>query len=402
MVDRRTPPGLAMQLSLLRAPGDRVVSVGAPPWGLDAIHLRLNTVRTLLPGWAKLLGGASDGTGAVHAWSTGPASLAGRVLADRLGVPFCLSVASAADLGRESCYAPGAIASATRITAPTRWDVDALAGEGRDPSRLCVLPPAAAPVDDREALRRDARARLQLGDDDRLLVCPLPLTREAGYRLAAWIRGVLWMAGHRLEMLLPTPGDDRAQAEYFLRTSSPGGRIILPDEWSALCSDRPATQADEPANQTEAARLMEADRTPEATSRAHSGAPSRAHQALQAALSAADVAMLCPARSFGGTWLTACLAAGVPVVASPLGAHAELAPHGESALLSVSPGGPRDGAAAILSLLEESQLAESLIGRGLARARAAHHPDRSRDTLQRAGLPGRTDSALTAVRVRGV
>jgi glycosyltransferase involved in cell wall biosynthesis len=83
----------------------------------------------------------------------------------------------------------------------------------------------------------------------------------------------------------------------------------------------------------------------------------------------------------GGTWLTACLACGVPVVANPLPAHAELAGHDQAALLTVEPAAPRRGAAGVLRLLEDEALRERLVAGGLGRAAEQHVPTSTRSAL---------------------
>jgi hypothetical protein len=166
-----------------------------------------------------------------------------------------------------------------------------------------------------QTMRKEARDRLELTDQEKLLVVPGPMVRGGGHRTALWARGMLCLIDPNVHIALPTAGPMLTHVRHFARHSSIDGRGLLPEHCLPL------------------------------------------DQMLQAG----DVAVIIPSTSTAVSVPTLLSAGvtGLPIVASDLPEVRAVYTHRQDALL-VEPGSARAAAAGILSLLDEPKLASEL------------------------------------------
>ncbi|MFP4214984.1 MAG: glycosyltransferase [Planctomycetota bacterium] len=166
-----------------------------------------------------------------------------------------------------------------------------------------------------QTIRQDARSRLELTESEKLLVVPGRMVRGGGHRTALWARGMLCLIDPDIHIALPVGGPMLTHVRHFARHSSIDGRGLLPE--SCL--------------------------------------------PLEDMLQAADVAVIIPSVSIAVSIPTLLDAgrAGLPIVAADLPEVRRLYADGRDALL-VEPGSARAAAAAILRILDDTDLADKL------------------------------------------
>lgn len=341
VIDRDGPGSLLDQLSLLIGPDDGIASVGPPPedWLAPAavlsVHVPLGQPRLCGRQMAELAGPGMI----LHAWSHA-AALAGDAIPQqrKAGLVWSLAQPPRGQSLRDALRL--ARSRGACLTVPTIACRQYLlhAGVGEDSIRL--LPPAAVPVDHRLTRRSRTRAMLGLEDRHRLIVAPCDITRDGGHKPACWAFAILRQVRDDLRLLLPGRTTRGRGVLSFAQSTGHGCEIFF-------------TQ----------------DRIPP-----------------QDCLAAADLAVFLPTRDADVYSLATAMAAGLPIVASATSDIAETAPHEQAALLT-PPGDPRSAAAAILRLLEDSELARRLLARSveLAGRFAPLHARRVLEDL-RAGL----------------
>ena len=335
MIDAGTLPDALVQLSLLAGPDDPVVSVGPPPAApfaprAEAVHRPMGSARAA----GLRLRGRAANVDLLQAWSP-DAMRAGRELSLASGRPLLASLPTAGSRAEVAALAEAVGPGLLSVTVPTSAARARLLAAGLPGRSVAVLPPAARPPADREAVRRRTRRRLGAAPDCRVLVAPDALIRPSGHETAVW---AFAMARHmlgRLKLVIPGDGEAGEHVRSFAAGTGFGEEVLF-------------TQWDLTADEL---------------------------------LAAADVAMFCPRRSVGAGMLAGAMAAGLAIVASDTPDAAELAPHGEAALLAV-PGSPRQAAAALLKLLDDAELAARLGAEASRRAAERFGPDLVRRRLK--------------------
>jgi len=335
IIDAAAPAGALAQLSLLAGPTDETVSVGPPPAAalragpVEAVHRPMGSPRLA----AMRLRRRAEGFDLLHAWSA-DALLAGRELSLAAGLPMVASLQVAGTKRRAAAVAEAVGPGLLTVTVPTRADRAALLAAGLPPARARVLPPAAAPPADRAAARRRVRTALGLADTRRLVAAPDALTRPAGGDLAAWAYAIVRQVRNGAALLFPGEGPAAEHVRSFARTTGYESEVFF----TGL-------------------RFTTAE-----------------------TLAAADLAGFFHRRNAGPAGLAAAMAAGRPIAASGTPEIAELAPADKAALL-VTPGDPRQAAAALLALLEDAGLAARLGQAAARRAAEQFAPTRVRQRL---------------------
>ncbi len=337
IIDRDTPGDLLDQLSLLAGAGERIVSSGPPPAWAE-FRLPVTVVhRPFASAWlsARWMKDAARGVDVIHAWSASSAP-AGEALTERVGGRLIVSLAAAwqaCEMGDlfdalRLGVVPGA------VTVPTEAAREALCGAGDAAGWIAVLPPVAAPIDDREARRRRTREALGATDADRIMVALGEMTRFAGHKYASWAHAMCRQIVPHLLLILPGCGPMEQRVEFFAETT---GR----DEEVFLTGDR----------------FERAD-----------------------VLAAADLAVRFCQRDCGTAALAGAMAAGLPVAAARTPDIAEIAPHEIGAVLAESCA-PRHATAALLRILDDPDFAAQLGASAAQRAGEHFDPERCRRRL---------------------
>lgn len=334
ILDRKTRADMLDQLALLAGANDVAVSPGPVPrrslgMPIAAFHRPLGSPR--LAGWPmRPYARQAD---VIHAWSL-DAMRAGAELALAARKPMVISLPAAGPRRDVAAVRQVVGAGLFSATVPTRAARAALIRSGLPEHAVHVLPPAAAEMPDRPAVRRRVREALGVAEDEKVVVAPDPMVRHAGHAIASWAHAIVRQVLGSVSLLFPGGGPHAAHVRFFAGTTGYNSEVFFPGErWT-----------------------------------------------VGEALAAADVAVLFHEREVGVGTLAAAMAAGLPIAASRLNDVAELAPDGEGALL-VEAGDPRAAAAALLRLLEDADLAERLAAAAQRRAAEAFAPQRCRKRL---------------------
>lgn len=322
IVDERTPPDVLDQLRLLAAPGDRAVSVGPPPrWpgapmAVAAVHRPLGSAQ--LAGWR--MRGPAGSADLLHAWSL-EAMWGGRELGLATGRPLVVSLpcigAPAQVEALRRAMGPGLF----RLTVPTESARRELAARGLPAAAVDVLPPAAAPAEDRQAAGGRVRRELGVGDSEWLIVAPDPMVRPAGHYLASWAHAIVRQVMAPVRLLLPGGGPVEEHVRFFAGTTGYDDEVFITRD-----------------------RFSPAE-----------------------SLAAADLAVFFHEGPVGVAALAKAMAAGLPIAAARTPDVTECLGAGGAAVL-VDAGDPRQAAAAVLRLLEDRELAQRLAAAAAARA----------------------------------
>jgi glycosyltransferase involved in cell wall biosynthesis len=357
LIDSATPTDLLEQIPLLTGPGDEVVSVGPPPleWarlralaadadrqvpiagarlGARAAARRVTAVHCPM-GAAPLAGGRlsslAAGADVIHAWSLSAAS-AGlcaetmhRLVVSTPCLPPERDLRKLAEWARDG----GVV-----VTVPTEAARRGLVEAGGPDSCVRVLPPAAEATAQPATVRARIRAELGVRDDQVLLVAPGEMVRAAGHKYAPWVHAILRQIRPDLRLLVPGRGEAAEHVRFYVNSGGQEAEAFLTEGIYA---------------------------TPEA-------------------VSAADAALFFPERDCGVGALAAAMAAGLPIVASRTPDVAECTVGGEGAWL-VPPGDPREGAAGVMRVLDDVDLARRISQAARRRAQEDFAPARCRERL---------------------
>ena len=321
LIDNKTPRDCLDQLVLLAGEGEVIVSVGPPPeypglvGRLKVVHRPIGP--TQLSGWP--LGKLVRQAEVLHAWSP-MACNAGLQTARRIGRPILRSL---------PCLPPAEqierlvaqTGQGLMLTVPTEAARAAMAARGIPDSCAFVLHPPAAAIAEATARRRRVREAIGIDESDFLIVAPAEMTRYAGHRYVSWAHAIVRVMNLRPLLLFPGGGPIARHVRFFANTTGFSDEVHF-------TGDRFAAED---------------------------------------TLSAADAAALFVERDCGTATLAAAMAAGLPILASRTPDIAELAPHEQVSLLA-EPCDPRQVAAAIARLIEDSSLADTLARQARARA----------------------------------
>ena len=321
LIDRNTPADMLAQLAVLADPADEIISVGRPPelpggHEVRAIHEPVGSAVLCGSRIRPLVGEAS----VVHVWSaraqrSGQVAVSGgkaRLLRSVPAVPRTATARSRLlrSLARE----------AVTVTVPTQAARDTLTRAGFPAQRACVLPAAAASIDDLAGRRRRTRAELGLPDDALVLVAPDAMVRAANLACAIWAHAIM---EHVLDdpswLIMPTGGPMERAVMAFARGAGFIERIVGP--WPA---DR-----------------------------------------LADALAAADIAMFVRTDDCGSSAVAAAMTAGLPIAAFDTPDVIECA---GPAALPTEARTPRAAGQALLRLIEQPELARQLADHARSRA----------------------------------
>jgi len=221
------------------------------------------------------------------------------------------------------------------VTVPTEAAKRALCDAGASDDWVAVLPPAAAPIDDREGRRRHTREALGATDADRIMVALGEMTRFAGHKLASWAHAMCRQVVPHLLLVLPGGGPVAKHVAFFAETTGYDDEVFLTGD-----------------------RFERAD-----------------------LLAAADLGVLFCERDCGTAALAGAMAAGLPVAAARTPDVAEVAPHEIGAVLAESCA-PRHATATLLRILDDPDFAARL-GESAARRACEHFdPERCRRRLE--------------------
>ncbi len=333
IIDAATPQDCLLQLALLGASEDLIVSVGPQPRCAD-LTLPVQAVHAPL-GLAALAGlklkSLARGRRAVHVWSASllrAAMLAAEDLPIVLSLP-CMPPRSvvekiiAASAGRD-----------IRVIAPTENVRGRLTAAGADAARTFVLPPPGRAIDDAAQRRQRTRAALGIAPGYFLVAAPGEMTADAGQKYASWTHGIVRRFLPQTRMVLSGDGTN------------------LPNVRSFIVSTGFENEQLTPAGQFPLADI----------------------------LAAADAAMFLPRRDVGVAPVAAAMAAGAAIVAADTPDLRELL--GGGAALLVPPAKPRQASAALAKLIDDPTLARGLAAAAQERAAARHTPDRARNVLE--------------------
>ena len=337
MIDRDTPGDLLDQLSLLAGAGERIVSSGPPPaWAEFRLPVTV-AHRPFASAWlsARWMQDAVRGATVIHAWSASAAP-AGEALTERVGGRLIVSLGAASqahDLGDlHDALRLGVVPGV--VTVPTEAAKRALRGAGDSDNWLAVLPPAAAPIDDREGRRQRTREALGATDADRIMVALGEMTRPAGHKYASWAHAMCRQIVPHLLLVLPGGGPVERRVEFFAETTGHDEEVFLTGD-----------------------RFERAD-----------------------VLAAADLAVLFCERDCGTAALAGAMAAGLPIAAARAPDVAEIAPHEVGAVLAESCA-PRHATASLLRILDDPDFAARLGASAAQRASEHFDPERCRQRL---------------------
>lgn len=338
IIDGATPADMLAQLSLLAGGDDTVVSIGPPP-PAGRLDLPVRVVHRLFGSGAATGWRMRDDAGRVeivHTWSATCMS-AGEAMVDYAGGAQVVSIPCRPPT-------PGLKRLVKRrgrtITVPTSACRDTLVGVGADPAWVRVLPPPAAPLDDRQARRARTRDALGLRGDEFLILVLAEMIHPAGHKYASWAHAVVRQVRPEVRVLFPGTGPVEDHVRFFAETTSYGDEALFTGS-----------------------RVCGAD-----------------------ALAAADMAMLFAERDVGVADLVAAMAAGLPIAATDTPDISECTADGEAALLvprgDMSEGFLARGAStAVLKFLEDRELAASFSAAARRRAQGCFSLEMSRAAL---------------------
>jgi glycosyltransferase involved in cell wall biosynthesis len=334
LIDRNTPTDMLRQLSLVADESTRIISIGpAPDYPLPAP----------VECWREFLGSAVmcglryarlvEDADIVHTWSP-RAQRAGEILVGRSGAALVRSLPAVPPGGKDlHRLVLSVVARDISITVPTEANRDKLAHAGINPNQIHLLPPAAAPIDNRVERRTAFRHRMGLPADAFVMVMPDAIIRPANPNMAAWAHAIMrYVLDDRSWLLTPAGGAMARAFSVFATGAGFVDEILGP--W-------------EPAE-------------------------------FDNALAAADVAVFFRQADCGCTAIASSMAAGLPIVAFDTPDLIECA--AESALLTAHRT-PRAAGAALLRLIEEPDLAATLAQASIARA-TDFTPPQARKTLE--------------------
>lgn len=313
IIDAEVSTDSLRQLAAVVLPDDLIVSVGP----VDAPgDLSLPATRIHRPlGSAALAGVLAPPLGAavrgVQAWSI-PAGQAGESIARRQGCGLVIHLPHFPPTNRLNRLAM-LVSSGCMAAVPTEACRRRLLAEGLSASAVGVLPPAAATMRQREALRAETRQALGVADAHRLVVAPGPLMREAGHKYACWAFAVLRQIRDDLRLLIPGIGPAEPTVRNFAATLGYDREIFMTSE-----------------------RL-----------------------GLQAALAAADIMVFLPTGDCPVVSLAAGLAAGLPAVVWGTPDMRELTDEGRASEV-YAVGDVRSASAALLRLVDDPAAAQAL------------------------------------------
>ena len=340
IIDASTPADMLDQLSLLAGGDDTVVSIGPRPCGwfdlpVVAVHRLFGSAA--VTGWRmrEVVGPAEI----VHAWSPAGAR-AGEAAAKAVGAKRVVSVPCRPPPPALRRLVKRTRRGALTITVPTSACRDAFARAGADEAAVRLLPPPARATDQRAARRKSAREALGLAGEHFLIASPAELTRPAGHKYASWAHAVVRQVRPQVRLLFPRGGPDESHVRFFAETTSYGDEALFTGS-----------------------RLSRAD-----------------------ALAAADAAVFFAERDVGVAALIAAMAAGLPIAATDTPDITECTGQGEAVLLvprgDMSEGFIARGASsAVLKLMEDGKLADSLAAAARRRAEECFSPAASRAIL---------------------
>jgi len=336
-VDRFAPRDCLMQLGLLAGEGDRILSVGPPPCAaeltasVEGVHAPLGSARLCGRRIAGLVGEAE----VIHAWS--PAALTAALGAARLRcLPVVYSLPHLPRAGELGRLVELSAAGMLTLTVPTEASREALLRAGAAAAGVCVLPPAAAGIPNRDELRYRTRELLGLAESDFLLVAPGEMARDAGHMHAAWAQAMVRHVRGDLKLLLPGTGQALRAVEFFSARTGFGDEVLFVEDGLGLGES----------------------------------------------LAAGDAAVFFHTRDSGVSALAAAMSAGLPIACSNTPDAAECTAAARAAIL-VPPGEPRAAGAAILELIENTALARRLAEAAKAIATSRFAPDTCRRSLRR-------------------
>jgi len=345
IIDTDSPDEMLRQLRVLADDGDTIVRIGRPPryarLGLPVrtVHCPLGMPRLAGPRIRRMV----QHVPVIHAWSQATARVA-IDLRGRLRAGTVLSWPSS-PLGRDvPLLVKLTCDEGVHLTVPTEAArLRLLAGGAAEPF-VHILPPPARLLarEDISRRRKRIRAALGLSDRQRLLVAPGDMIRGAGHKYASWVHGILRRIVEDLFLLMPADGPALRSARAFAATTGYGREIFFGDDLS---------------QRTGGSRLGRTD-----------------------ALCAADVAVLPFEHDIGSSALAETMALGLPIAASETPDTAELAPHGDCALLS-PPADPRVMAANVLKLVEDRPAARKIAANARRRAKKQFDVERIRNML---------------------
>ena len=338
IIDASTPADMLDQLSLLAGSGDSVVSIGPPPPG-GRLDLPVRVVHRLFGSGGATGWRMRDDVGPVeivHSWSA-TCRRVSEAVAELTGAAQVFSI---------PCRPPTpglrrmALWGGRTITVPTSACRDTLLGAGADRAPVRVLPPPGAPLDDRPARRARARDALGLRGDEFLILALAEMVRPAGHKYASWAHAVVRQVRPEVRVLFPGSGPAEDHVRSFAETTSYGEEALFTGS-----------------------RLSRAD-----------------------ALAGADVAVFFAERDVGVAALVAAMAAGLPIAATDTPDITECTGQGEAVLLV--PRGDmseafiaRGASSAVLKLMEDPELADSLAAAARRRAEQFFSPAACRAAL---------------------
>jgi glycosyltransferase involved in cell wall biosynthesis len=333
LIGEDTPADLLEQMRLLARDGEAVVSIGHPPPGCRKKEARIVHAPFGNPGLAAMrLPEFVRSAGLLHAWGGGDSA----DLCGCDGRRLALSLSFAPDHRTVDALVARMRAGELALTVPTEAGRQKFLAAGAPATRIFVLPPAAPRAERNGEARQRIRRELGVRDDHVLLVAPGELTRYSGHKFAPWAHAILRQVRPDLRLLIPGRGPAAGPVRFYVGTTGLSEDVLLAD-----------------------GRYASAE-----------------------SLAAADLAVFFHERDCGSADAAFAMAAGLPVVASRTPDLMEILGHGsaESAVF-VAPDQPREQAAGVLRLLDDSGLASRLSAAGRRRAEEIFAPARCRAIL---------------------
>ncbi|MBN1554918.1 MAG: glycosyltransferase family 4 protein [Phycisphaerae bacterium] len=337
LIDARTSQDMLDQMRAVREDHERVISLGPSPTYSRLADIRVESLHCPMgvQGWAwRRLAKRLPAGAVLHAWSR------------ELLPPACRAAQSVG--GGVVCSLPYLPTGATLeqmpweigqyrhcLTVPTRRARGELIRLRADAKRVFVLPPAV-PITPAGNARQVVREAMGFSDDEVVILAPAEMLRGAGHDWVCWAHAICREVQDRGRLILPGRHAREPRVRFFANTTGFGHEALF------------------------------------------TGDTYRREELL----ATADIAAFLYERDFGVTAVAEAMAAGCAILATTTPDVMELCENETTALLA-APGDPRSAAAAMLRLIEDSQLRERLARTAKTHAQEHFRRETVRETLER-------------------
>jgi glycosyltransferase involved in cell wall biosynthesis len=307
-----TPAEMLNQAAALASDRDTIVSTG-PKLPREQFNRKTISVRSPLDS-APLAGlqlrKLTKDAQLLHVWSH---QAAAAVQWTASGKPIIFSLPHLRGVHQADIAISGAFDGLWSLTVPTDAQRRVLIALGLHPKCVFVLPPAAKAPGDAKNTRNRIREELGLDEHHFLLAAAGEMVHANGHKQACWAHAMARILTDHTRVIFPGNGQARRAVEIFARSTGHQGEIFF----------------------------TAGDLDP------------------MAVLTASDAAVFLQPHDCGVGPLADAMACGLPILAANRPEIANLAPHGQAALLS-PPGDMRQATDNLLKLAQDAELRQTL------------------------------------------